>query len=352
MNDLLALHRNLVSIPSVSHNEGEISEFIAAHLRRSGAEVSRHGLNVIAKTAGKPRLLLNTHFDTVPPNDAWTRDPWTADVVDGRVYGLGSNDAKGCAAAMLATFCSLHDVPGLAILLSPEEETGGQGTEVAWPYLRDDLGWRPKGVIVGEPTGLQIGVWQRGLLVLELVAEGIAGHAANTIPADNPVFKLARDISRLEQVGLTPHARFGAPTINPTVVSGSGAKNQVPAEARAILDIRTVPADDGFIETHEEITDLLRRTLESRVEIRSSRLKAFSCDPGSRIVQTVIDAVPGATPFASRTMSDQVWFEGFDAIKFGPGDSARSHTADEFIWESEVVAGYGAYRAVAQRFLA
>lgn len=352
MNDLLALHRTLVSIPSVSHNEGEISEFVAAHLRRSGADVTRHGLNVIAKTGGHPRLLLNTHFDTVPPNDAWTRDPWAADVVNGRVYGLGSNDAKGCAAAMLSAFCSLQDVPGLAILLSPEEETGGQGTEVAWPHLRDELGWRPEGVIVGEPTGLQIGVWQRGLLVLELVAEGKAGHAANTSPADNPVFKLARDICRLQTIELTPHARFGAPSVNPTVVSGSGAKNQVAAEARAILDIRTVPADDESIENHEEITALFQKTLESRVEVRSSRLKAFSCDPESRIVQTVQNAVPGATPFASRTMSDQVWFEGFDAIKFGPGDSARSHTADEYILESEIVAGYEAYRTVAQRFLA
>lgn len=351
MTDLLSLHRELVAIPSVSHNEGAISQVIADRLRQAGADVSTHGLNVIAKTPGEPKLLFNSHFDTVPPNDAWTRNPWEPSCESGRVYGLGSNDAKGCVAAMMSAFSMMLETPGLALLLSPEEETGGNGTEKAWPWLRDESGWQPQGVIVGEPTGLQAGVWQRGLMVVEIVAEGKAGHAANTCDDDNSVYKLARDLTRLQSLELTPHPQFGMPTINPTVILGSEAKNQVPGEARAVLDIRTVPADGSGMLNHAEILSLLQETLESRVEPKSSRLEAYACNPDSRIVQTILETVPSAKPFASRTMSDQVWFGGFDAVKFGPGESARSHTADEYILESELTAGYEAYLAVAQRFL-
>ena len=347
-NALLKLHADLVTIPSVSHNEAQIADFVEHHLTQIGAKVFRHGLNIIATTSDQPKLLFNSHFDTVPANDAWTREPWSPTQEGDQIFGLGSNDAKGCVAAMLTAFAHLKDIPGLAILLSPEEETGGSGTEKVWPYLRDELGWNPNAIIVGEPTELQIGTVQRGLLLLDLVAKGTASHAANADPSGktNPVFTLARDLAKLQNIKLTPHPMLGQPTMQPTTLTGAEARNQIPGEARASLDVRTVP-----IETHDQIIAMLEDTLESEIEVRSKRLTPFACDPEAQIVKTIQTLLPDSKPFASKTMSDQVHFAGFNAVKFGPGVSARSHTANEFILASELIAGANAYLQIAQEFL-
>ncbi|MFM9872827.1 MAG: M20/M25/M40 family metallo-hydrolase [Fimbriimonadaceae bacterium] len=346
--ELLALHADLIRINSVSHYETEIADFVFNLLTQNGITPTRIGNNIIAQTSDKPKLLLNSHLDTVPPNDGWTRKPWNPTQIGDQIFGLGSNDTKGCVAAMLTTFVNNKNTPGLALLLSPEEETGGQGTEHAWPILRDEHNWNPEAIIVGEPTELQIGTVQRGLLLLDLVAKGTASHAANADPSGktNPIFTLARDLAKLQNIKLTPHPLLGEPTIQPTTLQGAEARNQVPAEARASLDIRTVPN-----QTHEEIIDLLTDTLESNIEIRSKRLAPFACDPNARIIQTIQSLLPIAKPFASKTMSDQVHFAGFNAIKFGPGVSARSHTADEFILASEVIAGANAYDQIIKEFL-
>jgi acetylornithine deacetylase len=343
-DDVLSLHRALVGIPSVSKSESEVMTYASDWLARNGLEVFWIGRNVVAKTSGDVRLLLNSHLDTVPPTAEWTRDPFVAEVSDGKVYGLGSNDAKGAVAAMMACMARCCDTPGLALLLVVDEETGGEGAEIAWPCLRDEHGWRPEGVIVGEPTELQIGVGQRGLLVLELAVSGTPCHAANAadMGVENPVFVLAENLLRL------PHLKLpgGTNLATPTVLQGSRARNQVAGEVSAILDIRTLPG-----QSHEEIIDFLQRELSCEVRVSSRRLQPFRCDPQARIVEAAQSVVKGAKPFESRTMSDQVFFNGENAIKMGPGVSARSHTADEFILEAEVMHGADTYTAIAKEFL-
>ncbi|MBX3113887.1 MAG: M20/M25/M40 family metallo-hydrolase [Fimbriimonadaceae bacterium] len=342
-SNLLELHRSLISIPSVSHNESEIATFVYERLKKTGANLERLGDNIIAWLGDQPKLLLNSHIDTVPPTNDWTLDPFTPVIKDGKVYGLGSNDTKGSVAAMITAFelAAAHKLEGLAILLSPEEETGGKGTEVAWPWLRDEKGWAPEGIIVGEPTELQIGVSQSGLLVLELVASGDACHAANALKlgATNPIYVLAQDLAQLPGLNL--------PSLpQPTVLTGSEAKNQIPAQAKAVLDIRTEPGHN-----HEALISEISQHMKSEVNVRSKRLIPYACSEDASIIKSIQAVLPEAQTFHSQTMSDQVHFDGFNAVKFGPGLSARSHTSDEYIFEHEVIAGAEAYWAICQEFL-
>ncbi|MBX3120500.1 MAG: M20/M25/M40 family metallo-hydrolase [Fimbriimonadaceae bacterium] len=315
-------------------------------LRESGAEVTRLGDNVIAKAGSGPKILLNTHLDTVPPNDGWTRDPWNVETIDGKVYGLGSNDAKASAAAMIATLLGVQKAGGpceVVLMLVCEEETGGKGTEIAWPWLQQQ-GWEPDGVVVGEPTELQIGIAQRGLMILELVHQGTACHAANanSLGAVNPVWGLAEDIVKLRQIDLgEPHPQLGVSSLQPTVLKGAATHNQVPAEASAKLDFRTVP---GL--THSELLERLEECVAGEIRIHSSRLEPYQCPVDAIIVQSALRIGTGTKTFASLTMSDQVFFQGVPAIKCGPGISARSHTADEFVLASEIEQGFEFYRAL------
>lgn len=348
---LLQLHRDLVSIPSVSHEETQIADFVEATLRSSGATIWRHGNNVAAWLSDSPRLLLNSHLDTVPPSSDWTHSPWNPTVQGGKVFGLGSNDAKASVAAMMCTFVELaaRGVSDVSILLSPEEETGGEGTEQAWPILRDEMGWKPEGIIVGEPTELQIGTSQKGLLVLEIIACGAACHAANAdaMGIENPVFQLADDLLKMRNLKLKSHSQLGPCSVHPTVLKGSDARNQIASTATALIDIRSVP-----VQTHDELIELVRTVCKSEVSVVSKRLQPYECPGDSRIVQATLQALPNSKTFASRTMSDQAHFVGHNAIKLGPGISARSHTADEFVLEAELIAGRDAYLAIATEFLA
>ncbi|QYK56490.1 MAG: M20/M25/M40 family metallo-hydrolase [Fimbriimonadaceae bacterium] len=332
---LLELHAKLIEVPSVSHHEGAIADFVQARLERTGVRVWRVGDNVIASGSERPpKLLLNSHLDTVPPNEGWARDPFVAQREGGRVYGLGSNDTKGSVAAMVLAFeaAVALGLDEVAVMLVPEEETGGKGTETAWPYVRDELGWRPEGVLVGEPTEMQPAVSQSGLVVLELIARGEACHAANATA--NPLFTLARDLGRIEGLGGQP-----------TVVTGSTARNQVPGLASAYVDFRTEPGV-----SHEELVGRICGETECEVRVVSTRLTPYAC-PADCALLTAIDQAIGGKRFHSRTMSDLVYFSGCNAVKIGPGVSARSHTADEYILEEEVVQGAAGYLAIIREFL-
>lgn len=330
--NLLQLHRDLIEIPSLSHEEAEIADFVQAWLENTGAKVIRLGDNVIASGSNQPKILFNSHLDTVPPTEAWTRDPFTATTEEGKVFGLGSNDTKGSVSAMMSAFAALlsDGCRDVAIILAPEEETGGKGTEIAWPHARDELQWNPQAILVGEPTSMQIGASQSGMLVLEIIASGTAAHAAHA--TDNPVLTLAKDIVSLQG--------FGGQT---TVLTGSKARNQVPASATAVVDFRTHP---GIC--HTELIDFLQAQIQARVSVRSERLKPFQCPPESHLIQQIQTVRPESKPFHSRTMSDLVFFQGFPAVKIGPGDTLRSHTADEFIYEHEVIEGANAYFEIAK----
>lgn len=343
---LLDIHRELVSMPSVSHNETAIADKVENLLRDHGVKTARFENNVLAWKGEGKRILLNSHLDTVPPNDAWTRDPWSVETIDGKIYGLGSNDAKASGAAMIETLLS-HEGPGeICLMLVPEEETGGRGTEVAWPWLLEQ-GWKPDGIVVGEPTELKIGIAQKGLMILELFATGDACHAANAtrMGARNPIFELCQGLEKLQ--GFHPgevHPDLGPTTVQPTQLRGAQTHNQVPGEAVAVVDVRTVP---GL--SHAEVAEAIRARTGLQVRERSTRLEPFACEPDSQIVLAAQRAGGGST-FASPTMSDQVFFRGWPAIKCGPGVSARSHSADEFVLESELIAGAEFYRRLIHEF--
>lgn len=352
--EILDLHRRLVAIPSLSHQEGAITAHAAAFLAARGAAVERIGANVVARRGKGPRrLLLDTHLDTVPPAASWTRDPWQPAVVDGRVYGLGANDAKAAAAAMAAAFLAVPDAGACEVhlLLVVEEETGGAGTELAWPELRR-RGLVPDGVVIGEPTALDVAIAQKGLLVLELEARGDACHAANAGAfaggrgARNAVFGLARDLAALERAELgPPHALLGPTTLQPTIIAGGTARNVVPDRATAILDLRTVPGEE-----HAALAGRLQATVSGALRVLSGRLEPRECPAEAAIVSAARAARPEACLFGSPTMSDLAFFGGVPAIKCGPGRSERSHTADEYVLEAEVLDGERFYRRLIAAF--
>ena len=348
---LLALHRDLVATPSVSGDEVASVALLCSFLQDHGATVERVGGSLVAWT-GKapvngdvesvPLVVLNTHVDTVPPAPGWTREPYRAASEAGKVFGLGANDAKASVAAMLGAFLAVSEVDlpfALALMLVRGEETKSVGTsEVVAEFERRGL--VPAMAVVGEPTGLDLAVAQKGLLVLELVARGEAAHAAHarTLGVRNAIVALARDLAAVAALSvqdggaLDPY--LGRATVEPTVVSGGSARNVVPAEARAVLDCRTVPA-----EPPEALLARLRAVVESELVVLSDRLVPVATDASSALVAAALRARPEAQLYGSATLSDLTFFRGVPAVKVGPGRSERSHRPDEFVLEDEIVAG-------------
>jgi acetylornithine deacetylase len=345
--EILALHRAIVEIRSLSGEEGALADFLAARLARHGARPLRLGHTLLVSTGGevggegvaKPVLLLDTHLDTVPPSAGWTRDPWRVEVRDGRVHGLGSNDAKASVAAMIAAFLAFLEVElpfTLALALVEAEETRGTGTEAALAELAR-RGLTLEAAVVGEPTGLDVAIAQKGLLVLELAERGRACHAAHAaaLGAANAARLLARDLVALEAVDLgAPHERLGPITVEPTELRAGTARNVVPGEATAVLDVRTTPALP-----HAEIVRRLRAAVAGEVRVVSDRLRPRETAADAAIVAAARQARPEARVVGSATLSDMVFLDAVPAIKCGPGRSERSHTPDEYVLESEVLEG-------------
>ena len=338
--EILALHRALVGIRSVSGEEAAIAEFVERFLKDRGAAAERIGESVLALAGSGPVLLLDTHLDTVPPAPGWQRDPFTATVEDTRVYGLGANDAKAAAAAMIAAFLAVagEGLPlTVALALVEGEETKGIGTERVLATL-GERALAPAAAVVGEPTGLDLAVAEKGLLVLELVARGDACHAAHAraLGARNAVRLLARDLVALEALDMgPPHPLLGPATLEPTRLEGGTARNVVPAEARVVLDGRVTPALDGG-----ELARRVRALAGScEVRVLSDRLKPREVAETAAIVRAARAARPEARLYGSPTLSDWARLDGVPAVKCGPGESRRSHTADEYVLEEEVLAG-------------
>jgi acetylornithine deacetylase len=346
--ELLALHREMVAIPSISGNEGPLADHLAARLATAGVEARRFGNNLYAAVGSGPVVCLNSHLDTVPASPAWTRPPHHPAVVGGRVFGLGSNDAKAAAAAMTCAFLRLAaqtEELGVRLLLAlaAEEEVGSRGSEALVPELAR-RGLKPEVVVVGEPTGLDVATSQKGLLVLDLRGKGRACHAAHgrALGAANAILNLAHDLVALEGVDLgPPHPRLGPVTVEPTIAAGGTARNMVPAEASCILDVRTNPEPGAA-----EIVARLRAAVSGELRVLSDRLRPYEIAEGHSLVAAALRARPEARTFASRGLSDLVFFTGIPGIKVGPGDSERSHTPDEYVLESEVLEGAAFYERV------
>lgn len=346
--DVVELHRAIVEIPSVSGDEAALADFLADWLGARGFATERVGGSLYgecgAADRSAPLVLFDTHLDTVPPAAGWTGDPWRARRDGERVVGLGANDAKASVAAMACAVLAASRVPlpyRLGLALVEGEETRSVGTERVLAHLAA-RGRRPAMAVLGEPTGLELAVAQKGLLVLELVARGDACHAAHAaaLGARNAARRLARDLVALDLVDLgPPHAELGPITVEPTVVRAGEARNAIPAEATAVLDVRSTPSL-----SHAEIVARLRGVLAGEIRVVSDRLRPRETALDAPLVRAARRARPAARCFASPTLSDMALMPDVPAVKVGPGETRRSHTADEFVTVSELAAGEAFYR--------
>lgn len=352
MRDLIRRLADLVAAPSPSREEGpavDVVEGWAALPAASPVRTLRRDRNLAAfRVAARPgpTVLLCSHTDTVPPTSSWTRDPFApaleAHPGGERLYGLGANDAKGCVTAMMEAFRAAPIRRGTLIAaMVCEEETGRNGLEAFLPHLPPI-----HHAIVGEPTGLRVATAQNGMLILDCVAHGRAGHAARPWLADNAILRAARDIQRLTDLRLDRlHPVAGATTLAVTMISAGTRHNVIPDRCQFTLDLRTTAAY-----THDGLTDTLRALLESEVGVRSDRFHPVETPEGSPLLAAALRACPGE-PFASPTLSDWAHLRGTDAIKWGPGLSEVSHTADEWIEAAMVERAAGAYAQVISELL-
>ncbi len=345
----------LVAIRSVSREEDAIAADVFAELQSAGLKPQRLGCNVWCELgdAPRPRLLFNSHLDTVPPAAGWTADPWSPTRLADRIEGLGANDAKASVSAMIEAAIALRNQLGagaklggtLVLALTAEEEISGKGLSELIPALRPI-----DAAIVGEPTALVPMIAQRGLLILRCVAHGRTGHPANTPgdTKDNAIANAAAEILRLREFDFGPaHPLLGRCHAHVTKIEGGVALNVIPDSCEFHVDIRTTP-----LQPHDELVAKLKEYLHCEVNVRSQRLIPVQTNPDERIVQAVARALPGAAPAGSPAMSDMVFLAGIPSVKIGPGDTHRSHTPDEFITPDELAAGAAAYERIAREYFA
>ena len=334
------LLRKMVAIPSPSGKEDGVSAVISAALKDLGIKHEDLRGNVIAVNevydASKPTLALDAHIDTVAPNNGYTMDPYDSGTDPATVYGLGSNDDGGSVVSMIAAFRHFYkeQLPiNLMLVLNVEEEVSGpNGAE--WLYGSDGPFGKskpypmPNWVIVGEPTKMCAATSERGLLVLDGLAEGVSAHAARG-GGDNALYKALEDISALrayEFGRISP--KMGKVHLNVTQIQAGTAHNVIPDRCSFVVDIR--PTEQY---TCEEIVDELQAICKSKLTPRNLSHRSSATIEGSPLIKTA-EAL-GISTFTSPTTSNWMVI-GCDAIKMGPGDSKRSHRADEYITRSEI----------------
>lgn len=326
----------LIATPSISRDESATADIIENHLISNGVDAKRLKNNIWAVSdnydSSRPTLLLNSHHDTVKPVAGYTRNPFTPSHSDGRIFGLGSNDAGGSVVSLIESFIRLHKTPlsvNLVLAITAEEEVSGRnGIELLLSYFKDNA-LKIDMAIVGEPTCLNAAVAERGLMVVDCVSEGISGHAARN-EGINAIYKAIDDIERLRNFKFDrTSSTLGDIKISVTQIEAGTQHNVVPDKCSFVADIRTT---DAY--TNEEIISILKKDIQSGLTPRSTRLNASVIDLNHPLVKAAVDL--GATTFVSPTLSDRALMHGIPALKIGPGDSARSHTADEYIFENEI----------------
>lgn len=342
----IELLRRLISTPSFSREEGATADIWQKWLKDQGVEnVKRQHNNVFAVSShfdeGKPILMLNSHHDTVRPSASYTRDPFRPDIEGDVLYGLGSNDAGGSGAALAEAFLALKDEKNLPVNLmltitAAEEVMGEHGMRAFLPYLAE-RGLTPDMALVGEPTGMQPAIAERGLLVLDCEAEGRSGHAARE-EGINALYRAIDDIDALR--GFKPEKEseiLGPIKVSVTMMQCGTQHNVVPDKCRFVADVRTT---DAY--SNEETVELLRKCVKwSRLTPRSTRVHASVIGMDHPLVVAAVAL--GKATFVSQTTSDMALMHGIPSLKMGPGDSARSHTADEYILLSEISEGIDTY---------
>lgn len=331
VSDAVQLLKKLIATPSVSHNEKDAADIMEQTIRSYGFEPQREANNLWIidphYDESRPTLLLNAHIDTVKPVTSWSRDPFSPDVEDGVLYGLGSNDCGGGLCSLLQIFRMLTEKPqsyNLIYLASAEEEVSGKdGITRALPLLPHiDL------AIVGEPTGMNPAVAEKGLMVLDVIAHGKSGHAARN-EGVNAIYEALDDMRWIRDYKFEKVSEFLGPTkMTLTVVNAGTQHNVIPDKCTMLVDIRTNEFYDN-----EEVYEFIRQHLKSEVKAHSFRLKSSRIDPEHPLIRKCV--AMGMKPFGSPTLSDQALMH-FPSFKLGPGESSRSHSANEFIRISEI----------------
>lgn len=336
--DKTALLKQLVAIPSYSRNEADKADFLQQYMQSLGLEVLRCGNNLwtwaTPYQSNKPVLMLNSHIDTVKPNASWTRNPHQPVLENGCLYGLGSNDAHASVVCLLDAFMRLRDTAqayNLVLAYSCEEEVSGkEGMELLLTQLPPVTF-----ALVGEPTGMQVAVAEKGLMVLDCTAAGVSGHAARE-EGVNAIYQALPDIAWFRDY------RFSrvSPVLGPvktsvTMVQAGTQHNVVPDCCKFTVDVRL-----NECYTHQQLLDEIALNVKCSVQPRSMRLKPSGLDSNHAFVHRCKQL--GVGLFGSSTLSDQALMD-FASAKCGPGQSARSHTADEYVALSELEAAPDLY---------
>lgn len=327
-----ALLSNLIRIPRTSRNEAEASRFLKHYMEQTCKLPTQcDGCNLWSVAPDYnpqlPTLLLNAHIDTVKPVADWTRDPYTPQTEDGRLYGLGSNDDGASLVSLLQVFRVLREESrpyNLIYLASAEEEVSGKnGIEHVLPLLPHiDV------ALVGEPTGMQPAIAEKGLMVLDVTAHGKAGHAARD-EGDNAIYHAIKDINWFQQYKWDRESQLLGPVkMSVTIINAGTQHNVVPDKCTFTVDVRS-----NELYSNEELYARICQHVESDVQARSFRLNSSRIELTHPLVQKIISL--GGKPFGSPTLSDQALMS-FPSLKMGPGQSSRSHTADEYIELKEI----------------
>ncbi len=338
--EALELLKQLIQIQSFSKEEEPTAELLFRWFEDKGIKVKRDLNNVWAVNKyfdeSKPTILLNSHHDTVKPNAAYTRDPFEAKIEDDKLYGLGSNDAGGCLVGLIMAFTYFYEKQDLkynfVIAATAEEEISG---EKGIAYMQDIM---PKVdvAIVGEPTLLDLAIAEKGLVVFDGKVTGTPGHAAHIPNHQNPIFKAMKDLSWFDTYEFPKISEsLGKVKMTVSQINAGKQHNVVPAELNFVVDCRVT---DQY--TNAEIAEIIATNTENEVKPRSLRLNSSSIDPNHDLVKAGL--AMGKNTYGSPTLSDQCRLS-CQSVKVGPGDSLRSHSADEFIYVQEVKDGVAFY---------
>ncbi len=343
----LELLKKLIATPSFSSQENETANAIELWLKTLDIAYKREKNNVYAFNeyfdTAKPTLLLNSHHDTVKPNSAYTKDPFHPHVADGKLFGLGSNDAGGALVCLLATFAHFYSVENLnhniIIVASAEEESSGPNG------LNSMLSILPKidVAIVGEPTLMQLAIAEKGLVIFDAVVKGTPSHAAHP-NTDNSIYNSIKVLEWFKNYKFEKISEvLGEVKLTVTQIKGGSQHNVVPAEVDLVIDVRV-----NDLYTNQEIADILKQEAPCELKERSLRLNSSSIHKDHDLVRAGITL--GLKTYGSPTLSDQAALS-CQSVKLGPGDSTRSHSADEFIYIREIEEGINLYISLLDEFL-
>ena len=330
--DAVDLLKDMIRTESFSRNEEAVADLIDAYLKGKGYSPNREGNNIWLLSPDfdsvKPTILLNSHIDTVKPVSVWTKDPFWAELEEDMLYGLGSNDAGASLVSLMHSFFKLTEKKqnyNLIFLASCEEEVSGKGgVELALTKLPVV----PDFAIVGEPTGMHPAIAEKGLMVLDCISHGVSGHAARN-EGENAIYKALKDIEWFKTFDFPKKSDLlGSVKMSVTMINSGTQHNVVPDKCEFVVDIRS-----NECYSNQELFEIIDKSTECEVKARSFRLNSSSISLDNPFVKRA--TMIGREPYGSPTLSDQALMP-FPSVKMGPGESARSHTANEYILLSEI----------------